>query len=65
MLVLRRRIGETIVLNGNIEVTVLRNKGKSVLLGVNAPNDVNVDRQEIVKAKARYEAEVSERLCHE
>jgi carbon storage regulator len=65
MLVLRRRVGQTIVLNGNIQVTILKNKGRSVAIGVTAPNNVEIVRQEIIEAQVRYEAEVSERLCHE
>ena len=47
MLILTRRIGETIIINDNITVTVLGVKGCQVRLGINAPKDVSVDRQEI------------------
>jgi carbon storage regulator len=47
MLVLARRIGEEIVIAGNIYVTVVAVQGDKVRLGVTAPDDVTVDRQEI------------------
>jgi carbon storage regulator len=47
MLVLTRRIGETIVIDNAVRVTVLEMKGDRVRLGVAAPPDVLVDRQEV------------------
>jgi carbon storage regulator len=47
MLVLTRRLGETIVIDGNISITVVAVKGGQVRLGITAPRDVHVDRQEI------------------
>ncbi len=47
MLVLTRRIGETIVINGDIRLTVNSIKGDKVRLGIAAPEFVRVDRQEI------------------
>ena len=47
MLVLSRRIGETIVINGDIQVKVLSVQGNKVRLGVVAPDHVSVDRQEV------------------
>jgi carbon storage regulator len=49
MLVLRRRIGERIVIDGRIEVTVLRVRGGKVRLGVAAPRSVRVLRQEVLR----------------
>lgn len=46
-LVLSRRIGETIVIDGNIKVTVLQSKGNTVRLAIDAPLDVPVNRLEI------------------
>lgn len=51
MLILTRRIGETIVIGGNINVTVLGVKGNQVRLGVKAPKEVPVDREEIALMK--------------
>jgi carbon storage regulator len=47
MLVLTRRIGESIVIGNEVRVTVVSVKGDKVRLGVTAPEDVRVDRQEI------------------
>ncbi|HEX3151382.1 MAG TPA: carbon storage regulator [Gemmataceae bacterium] len=47
MLVLSRRIGEEIIINGNIRVTVVASKGDRVRLGIVAPRDVTVDRSEV------------------
>ena len=47
MLILTRRVGETVVIGDEVQVTVLGVKGNQVRLGVNAPCDVSVHRQEI------------------
>ncbi len=47
MLILTRRIGETIIIGDDIEVTVLGVQGTQVRVGVKAPKDVVVDREEI------------------
>jgi len=47
MLVLTRRIGEKIVIDGVISVTVVAIRGDKVRLGVNAPPSILVDRSEI------------------
>lgn len=49
MLILTRRVGETVVIGDNIEITVLGVKGGQVRLGVKAPRDVTVHREEIVE----------------
>lgn len=53
MLVLTRRCGESLVIGkeGNIRVTFLATKGKQVRIGIEAPDDVNVDREEIFLKK--------------
>ena len=48
MLVLSRRVGEKIVIDGNITVTVLEFSGSRVRLGFDAPQDVRIRRNEIV-----------------
>lgn len=48
MLVLSRRIGEEIVIAGGINVTVVAVKGNQVRLGVTAPPEVHVLRQELL-----------------
>ena len=47
MLILTRRVGETIRINDDISVTVLGVKGSQVRIGVNAPEPVAVHREEI------------------
>jgi carbon storage regulator len=51
MLVLSRRIGETIVVNGDIYLTVVAIAGGNVRLGISAPSSVMVDREEVVQRK--------------
>jgi carbon storage regulator len=52
MLVLRRKIGEKIIIDGQIELTVLRVRGGTVRLGVAAPRSVRVLRQEVLPRPA-------------
>lgn len=52
MLILSRRIGETIVIDQNIQIKVLDVKGGQVRIGVEAPRGVAVDRLEIAERKA-------------
>ncbi len=47
MLILTRRVGESLVINDDISVTVLGVKGNQVRLGVNAPKEVAIHREEI------------------
>jgi len=47
MLILTRRVGETLMIGDNVTVTVLGVKGNQVRVGVNAPKDVSVHREEI------------------
>ena len=47
MLILTRRVGETVMIGDEVTVTVLRVKGNQVRLGVNAPKSVSVQREEI------------------
>ncbi|HET6325575.1 MAG TPA: carbon storage regulator [Planctomycetaceae bacterium] len=49
MLVLRRKVGERIVIDGRIEVTVLCIRGGRVRVGVAAPRSVRVLRQEVLR----------------
>ena len=47
MLILTRRVGETVMIGNDVTVTVLGVKGNQVRVGVNAPKDVAVHREEI------------------
>lgn len=51
MLVLTRRPNETIVIDGKIRVTVLGIKGGQVRIGIEAPPEVVIDREEVAQRK--------------
>ena len=47
MLILTRRVGESLMIGDNVDVTVLGIRGNQVRIGINAPKDVSVHREEI------------------
>ena len=49
MLILTRRINESLVIGDNVTVTILGVKGNQVRLGVDAPRDVSVHREELAQ----------------
>jgi carbon storage regulator len=55
MLILTRRVGETVMIGSEVTVTVLGVKGNQVRIGVNAPKDVAVHREEIYERIKREE----------
>ncbi len=54
MLVLSRKIGESIIINGCITVSVVACDGKKVRLGITAPPDVRVDREEVHRQRQEF-----------
>ena len=57
MLILTRRVGETLMVGDEVTVTVLGVKGNQVRIGVNAPKDVAVHREEIYQRIQNENAE--------
>ena len=57
MLILTRRVGESLMIGDNVTVTILGVKGNQVRVGVNAPKEVSVHREEIYE---RIQAEKAE-----
>jgi len=64
MLVLSRKKNESIVINDNVIVTVVDVRGDKVRLGIEAPRDVSVHRQEVLEAilkdKLKFSSDRSE-----
>lgn len=49
MLILTRRIGESLVIGDNVRIRILGIKGRQIRLGIDAPKEVSVHREEIYK----------------
>ena len=62
MLILTRKPGERICIGDDVEVTIISTRGNQVRLGVSAPRDVAVHREEIYR---RIEVEGSRRQTHD
>lgn len=60
MLVLTRRIGEEIVIDGNIRIMVVGVKGDRVRVGISAPPHIAVDRKEIHDRRADFTADADD-----
>jgi len=57
MLILSRKIGEAIIIGDNVAITVLSSQGKTIRLGIDAPKEISVHREEIYN-KLQREKEV-------
>lgn len=57
MLILTRRVGETLMIGDQVTVTVLGVKGNQVRVGISAPKDVSVHREEIFQRIQRSDVE--------
>ncbi len=63
MLVLTRKVGEELIIDGEIRVSIVRVRGNRVRLGIQAPLDVSIRRQDSTAAAEEPDAKSPPRLC--
>lgn len=59
MLILTRRIGESLIVGDDVTITILGSKGAQVRLGIDAPKEISIHREEVynrIKAQEKAEA---------
>jgi len=61
MLILTRRVDESLVIGDNVTVTILSVKGNQVRIGVDAPRDVTVHREELAQKQDSRDYKLSSR----
>jgi carbon storage regulator len=54
MLVLSRKVGDEIVINGHVRITIVALKGDRVRVGVSAPPEVQIDRAEVRRKRQQW-----------
>lgn len=59
MLILTRRVGETLMIGDDVTVTVLEIKGNQIRIGVNAPKETSVHREEIYERIEKETQDIS------
>jgi carbon storage regulator len=60
MLILTRRVGETLMVGEEVTVTVVSVNGRQVRIGINAPKDVSVHREEVYERVQQEKLQQSE-----
>jgi carbon storage regulator len=65
MLVLTRRTGETIIIGGTIQVTIVEVSGDRVRVGITAPKTIRVDRHEVHERRVQEGLDTSEQALAE
>jgi carbon storage regulator len=63
MLVLTRKVGEELIIDGEIRVSIVRVRGNRVRLGIQAPLDVSIRRQDSAATAEEPTAKSPPRLC--